>query len=275
MKKLLFLFAFVLLAAPTVTFAEDSGTIPNTPPPLPNTTGGPGHDRPVLKQEKEGMMNTIQEKRGEMHTNVQQFKAMQTNLQPTIQAEREAMKQQFQARRDEFKQKIATLKDEKKKTTAELVNTKLTSINQKRTDQMSQNLKKLQEILTKIKTKSDAAGAAGKDVSSVNAAITAAQTAIDNAKTAVAAQAAKDYTPQVTDTATLRQAMGTSAKQLESDLNAAHKTVVNAKTALYAAAKALVAITGGIMPTAVPTETTAPTETPAPTQVPVSPVPSQ
>lgn len=260
MKKLLILSVLVLLAAPQLTFAKESENDAMIPPTNDRTE--------IMEKRAQAMrLSGTPGPRKELRDEMQE---MREDLRPTIEARREEMKQNFEAKREEFKQKLATLKDEKKKTIAERIDTKLSAINQKRTDQMTETLKRLEDALTRIKTKADAAAASGKDVSSVNTAITAAQTAIQNAKAAVATQAGKDYTAQVTGDATLKNSMGTQLKQLQADLSTTHKTVVDAKKAVVAALTALLKVTGETMPTAVPT---VPAATAVPTDT-VSPVPS-
>lgn len=262
MKKVILLLVLAVALVPQFAFAEDSTatTTDVTAAPQPSETTGK-HNTEFMQakqqylQQKEEAMKNLQ---------TQHLETRQTiaNLRPTIEAERMLMKEKFQQEKDAFKQKLDQLKDDKKKAIAERVDTKLAAINKRRTDQMTDNLNKLVTILNKIKTKRDATSAAGKDVTSLNSAITAAESAIALSQGAVTTQAGKVYTATVTDPTTLRQAMGTVTKQLEADLLATHKTVLDAKTALYASAKALWALTGGPTPEA-PTPTTEAQVTPS------------
>jgi len=144
MKKLLLIFVLVVLITPQVSFAEETTNTAATPPPM--------QDQMDMKGKKEELMKDLQEKHQAIQTSKEEFKAMKTNLVPTITAERIAMRETFKAKRDEFKQKLATLKDEKKKTIAERVDAKLSAINQKRTDQMSQTLKRIEDALARIES---------------------------------------------------------------------------------------------------------------------------
>lgn len=131
-----------------------------------------------------------------------------------------------QAKKDEFKARIQTIKDQKKKAIVERIDAKLSEVNKKHTDRFS-------EVLTKLQTHLDKISETAKD-KKVLADVAIAQTAIDGAKTAVANQAAKTYTIQITEETALRLNVGTTTSQLRQDLMATYKLVVDAKKAVQA-----------------------------------------
>lgn len=129
----------------------------------------------------------------------------------------------IKARQEEFKAKIQTIKDLKKKTILENVSIKLAEVNKRNTDKFSEFLTKLQSALDKIQT----VATDPKIITNISI----AQTAIDTAKAAVVAQAANDYTIQVTSETVLKVNANSAISQLRKDLSATHKLVVDAKQA--------------------------------------------
>lgn len=130
----------------------------------------------------------------------------------------------IKARQEEFKAKVQTIKDQRKKTILENVNVKLAEVNKRNTDKLSEFLMKLQSVLDKIKT-------IATDPNIVTS-ISVAQAAIDTAKAAVVAQAANDYTIQVTSETVLKANANSAISQLRKDLSATHKLVIDAKQAV-------------------------------------------
>lgn len=163
-------------------------------------------------------------------------------------AEFEARKEQRQAsiaaRREEIKTRIAVIRDEKKRALVERIEKNLNQINQRRTDHFLKVLERLREILAKIESRTDRAQTNGKNVSNVRSAITTAETAIEAAEKAVNAQTDKVYEVTVSDESTARNDIGTTMKKLQEDLRATRDFVHKARTAVFDALRALVAVVG-------------------------------
>ncbi len=151
----------------------------------------------------------------------------------------------FKARREEFKEKLQTIKDEKKKTLTERIDTKFSTINKNRTARWVESLNKLSEITGRLDGKIASAEAAGKDVASAQAALEKANDAIATAQSAVSSQAGKEYVIEITDEKGLRLAVGKVMSQLQADLRATHKTVIDAKKAVMKAATEVRKLTSG------------------------------
>lgn len=173
---------------------------------------------------------------------------------------RAAIKEEIQAdmtaRKEAFREKLAEIKDENKRIVVERINDKIANINERRTTHMTTVLEKLEGILARIKERTATAAANGKDVTNVNSAIDAAQRAIDAAKQAVNDQKAKEYVVSIETEETLRTTVGSTVSQLQADLRATHKLVVDAKQAVMQAARLLAIIVGATTP--------APSATPTP-----------
>lgn len=130
----------------------------------------------------------------------------------------------IQAKRDEFKLRVQTIKDLNKKALVERIDAKLAEVNKNQTTGFTEVLVRLQGFLDKIKQSTPSA--------TLSTNITAAQTAIDTAKAAVDAQAAKAYTMTIIDDATLKLNAGATVSQLRLDLTAVYKLVIDAKQAV-------------------------------------------
>lgn len=152
----------------------------------------------------------------------------------------EEMKEKSKEAREEFKTKMKEIRDEKKQKALENLDTRISEKNKKWTEKMSERLERLTQILAKLGEK----GALPAD-------ITTATTAIDDAKSAVTDQAAKDYVVEVTTEEELRIKASATIKEFMTDIKAVHQKVVDAQ-------KAVAKVARGLKPTV--TITPSPTE---------------
>lgn len=145
-------------------------------------------------------------------------------------------------RREEFQTRIATIKNEQKKALVERLDQKFTAVNKRQTDWMLERLDKLTDIVAKLQDRITTLKTNGKDTPSAEIALANAQSTIETSRTAVVAQAAKEYTPQVSTESALKLTVGATASQLNTDLATTHQTVITAKQAVHTANKAIVAL---------------------------------
>lgn len=110
-------------------------------------------------------------------------------------------------------QRLASIQDKVKQQLAQHLAGQFDHRNKVWTDHFSQMLDRYAAILQKIQDRASAASASGKDVTTTNVTIQAAQTAIASARTAVAAQAAKTYTLDLSSATTVTAATSTAAGQ--------------------------------------------------------------
>lgn len=130
------------------------------------------------------------------------------------------LKQQL---RDQFKARLQVIKDATKQALVERLSVNFDTINKKHTARFSEVLTKLQMFVDKFSlTATDP---------KILLDIKTAQAAIDSAKTAVTAQAEKEYIIQITTETKLRLNTQTTVSQLRKDLMRTHRLVVNAKQA--------------------------------------------
>lgn len=224
---LFIIFSIIVLSAPVVNAqTTDTATTPTV------TTQPSKTPRETMVKQKE----IIMEKRAAVKEAVQEKRA---DIKETIRLKREETKAAREVKREEFKVRLQTIKDEKKQALTERIDAKMETANQKATDKMATSLQRMQEVLTKIQTQATSLKASGVNTASLDLAMLNAQADIDSAETAVAAQAAKSYTAQITTEATLRRTVGAAVSQLRNDLQATHKTVIEAKQSLQEAVREL------------------------------------
>lgn len=151
-------------------------------------------------------------------------------------------KEDAQQKREEFKTRLQTIRNERKKAAVERIDTKIANTNEVHTVRFTSILVKLQSILDRVSQKAQEAKANGKDTAVLDSSIVSAQAAIDSAKAAVSAQAAKTYAIQISDEATLRNSVGATTSQFKKDLRDVHKAIVEAKQAVQKAVSELARI---------------------------------
>ena len=136
--------------------------------------------------------------------------------------------------RTAFKEKLSQIKDTRKQSIVDKVDSRIQEINTKRTTQMSEALTRLTTILDKANAK-----VTPSTSSTATALVTTAHTKITAAQTAVETQKNKDYVLSITTDSALGQSVRTTLQTFSSDMNATHKTVVDARSAVIDAIKAV------------------------------------
>lgn len=137
--------------------------------------------------------------------------------------------------RDQFKTKLAQIKDAHKQTIVSRVDTRIQTINTKRTKEMLDSLDRLSTILDRAVAK----GASLTPVPSQEAVTTTARDKITASQTAVTAQQAKQYVIALTTDDALRQNVTATLLTFKTDITATHQSVLDAKEAVITAIKSL------------------------------------
>lgn len=141
-----------------------------------------------------------------------------------------------------IKEEIQKIKDVRKQQIMERMDEKFGVINARRTSHMTTNLTQLSNILERIASKAAVQKTEGKDTTEVDEAIATARTSIQEARTAVASQAAKNYTIAVTSETQLQQDAKSAISSLITDLKATQEYVKNARDNVILAARSLAEI---------------------------------
>ncbi|PIS15685.1 hypothetical protein COT62_02395 [Candidatus Roizmanbacteria bacterium CG09_land_8_20_14_0_10_41_9] len=170
-----------------------------------------------------------------------------------IQNRVEEAKENRLEKKEAFKAKLLEIRNEKKRALVERISTKLSTVNTNRTTHMSTVLEKINTLLNRLVERINTAKVNGKDIASVESALTQAQDALSDARSLVATQAAKTYEFEISsEEGVLKSNVGTVVSQFEKDLRDAHKAVVDAKQAVMLLIKDLNALkTSTVSPTIV------------------------
>ncbi|OGK21411.1 hypothetical protein A3C23_01325 [Candidatus Roizmanbacteria bacterium RIFCSPHIGHO2_02_FULL_37_13b] len=181
---------------------------------------------------------TMMEKRKEIIDDMQQKKK---EIKDQI---NEEVKEKIKDLKTEYRQKLEAFKDAKKKQIVERINNRLSTINKNRMDHFLRVIARLNQILQKIKNLTNQAKAKGIDVYNVETAISSAQIALDNAKTAVTDQGKKEYVININDESTVRVDVGQTVSSLQNDLRNTLKVIIDARQLVHAAASQLAKVAG-------------------------------
>lgn len=204
-----------------------------------------------------------------------ELKATGTQVRTEMQTKRAETKEEMAAKREEFKKKIEEMKDTKKKEGVERIDEKINNLNEKHTVRLSGFIENVMRVLTNLQKRADALKAKGVDTTSINTMITDAETALKDAQTAVDAQAAKSYTMDITDEATVKTSAQDLLTQFRTDLKALHEVVKAAHLKVVEIAREIAKLQKTNMPTGGAEEETEPTKsvtkTPSPTEVETTP----
>jgi len=160
-------------------------------------------------------------------------------LRETLAKERAQHQESVEQKKTELKDRLKVIKDERKKEIVERVANNINQLNERSTNHLLNVLEHLDDILAKVRSRSEKAKQNGRNVSEVTPAIDAASSTIVLAQEAVRAQAAKVYNISVEDEATLRNVVGAARQQLENDIKAARGEVREARDRVHSAFEAL------------------------------------
>ena len=267
------------LALTLSVLAQDASSTPSvTPTETPIRT-------PIRQEIKNNIQQMHQENQQIMENAKQQMEAKREELKQNLEQQREQMKQRMEQEREMLKNKIetkkeelkthlATIRDEHKKQAVERINDNLDSINARVTTGFSNALDMLGNVLDRIVKRSDDSEVSGIDVSSVVAAVVAAQTAIGDARTAVEAQAGKTYPITISTENKLKTDVGKARQALYTDLKTVRDKIRAARDAAYQAARALAKANGHDLPSPSPEISPSPSVSESPTITPtISPTP--
>lgn len=148
---------------------------------------------------------------------------------------REVIKERISTREAALKAKLQTFRDKRKAEVAERISNNLGRINQKQTAQMLKHLDKMTSILNRLETRVNQGRPDIKDQALARVAISDAKASIATAEASVKAQAAKDYTLQVSQEAMVRVDAKKMRDALHADLRSVRKQVIDAKQSVASA----------------------------------------
>ena len=167
------------------------------------------------------------------------FAERKARLAQELKKKREEAVETYKEARETFKENVTKIRDTKKQAIITNIDTKITEINKKRTDEMTDRLSKMSEILDKVGVRSSEAKIAGKDITKVEALVSAARLALTTAQSTVSTQAGKTYVADISSVETVGQAMSTTLAAVKTDVTAVYEVVKSAHLSVQAAVKEL------------------------------------
>lgn len=183
---------------------------------------------------REGLKTSREEAKARIETAREEAKAgmriRREEAKERMETVREEAKTRMETAREEAKQRLSGIRDRAKQQRAERLAEQFDRLNKKWTDHFIQLLDRYEAISLKIQERADSAETNGKDVTASRSSIVSALTAIENARDAVVAQAAKVYTLDASPV-TAEAATADDQDKLVSGLRTAfqdlHKTLFN------------------------------------------------
>lgn len=146
----------------------------------------------------------------------------------------ETVREKIASREAKLKERISTIRDKKKAAIVERSSTRLTRINEQKTQQVQKHLEKMNDILARLKKRVEEKGA-GKDITEAQRAIAVAESKIAAAKEVATAQSAEIYTPTASDKTKLKEELRALQQDIKSDLETLNNSIKEAKQALQTA----------------------------------------
>ena len=192
---------------------------------------------------RETLKGQAQTAREDLREKTQQIKnqagTARVALKEQIRDERVKLQEKLKSEHENLKERLKGIRDEAKKNMVEKIDSSLLKLNERKTNQWTAALEKLESVLKRVLERAEKAKAGGKDITSVTSASGAASTAIAAAKDAVLAQSQKIYTLQITDEQGLKNAVRAAREILNSDLKAVQEKVKVARDAVHNTATTL------------------------------------
>ena len=151
----------------------------------------------------------------------------------------EKLNERNEKKREAFQDKLKSISDDTKRKSIEDINEHVAHINKRYTTMLSNVLSKYEAILKRIISKTSDLAKSGKNTATIDADITDAEFAIDEAESIISKQADTDYTIAITSESTLKQSVLETRAHLHADLKLAREAVQRAHDAIKIAAQTL------------------------------------
>lgn len=155
---------------------------------------------------------------------------------------REEVQQKRTETREEFRERLAGLQDQRKAALVSRLSERVDTVNEKWVMTWSAALDRMTELLAKVETRTATLEGEGYNVVEVKTAIEVAKVSLADAKTALDAQAVKDYTITITDEPNLRNDVSEVVKQLRADLQIVRDEINQARADIRSAIELLTEI---------------------------------
>lgn len=199
--------------------------------------------RDDIKKEVNNIRDNLKTNRGKMGVQLEQIiqsvKDKREEFKTKLEAGKEQAKLKIAEMKTNFKESLTKIKDENKKISAEKIVDTIQWLNTKTTDNFSDKIDQIENVLVSIESRISKAESRELDVSSVKTQVEKAKIVIAEARDSVSAQSQKVYITNVTDEATLkvemkklRDAYSKDIKAVREKVNLAHFAVRDTATTL-------------------------------------------
>ena len=232
--------------------ATDDGTLLTTPrvERAANKAGGPLLTKPAAKfvPLPKKVLNDTQEasiKKRELELKTL-FEARKSRVADELKLRRVEAIEKFKGDRETFERKVGEMKDTQRKAIVSRIDTKVSELNDKRTDDMTQRLTHMSEILDKIGVRASEAKVAGKNITTLDSLVTAARASVTSAQTVVNTQASKQYIAQIETIDGVGAAMKTTLSSLQTDMKTTFESVRLAHESVQKAVRELGVVLGKV-----------------------------
>ena len=188
---------------------------------------------------RDELNNRREEHKVQMEDAIESIKLKREEFKTEMENKKEETKLRMEEMKTKFKESLKVVKDENKKVSAEKIIDTIQSLNIKITDQLSQKIDQIENVLVGIESRIKKAENNGIDVSSVKTEAEKAKTAIADARKLISTQSEKIYEVTITDEAGLKAEMKKLRDTFRKDIKAvneniklAHQAVKNTATTL-------------------------------------------
>lgn len=178
-----------------------------------------------IDQKREDMLKNVLEKRKEFELKKEELKT--------------EMKTKSEAAKEALKKTLGAMKDEKKKASVENIANIIENANKNTSTRFTNTVNSVENVLVSIKSRTEKVGATGSDTTTVLSDITAAETLISEARTAISTQSAKVYSIDTTDPTKVKEIMKSTRDTFNADIKAVQEKVKAARDGVKKAAENL------------------------------------
>lgn len=215
-----------------------------------------------VKNNKEALKNDLNKDKIEFKNEIQGIKENISNTNPAdidalkneLESKKEEIKQVMKTKYDDFLKQIETkrgeaqikietskiklntdilkIKDEKKKETVLNITNKITELNTKAINNLTININKIDEVLTRVKAKVAEEKMNGTDVKISETSISLSDKIIADARAAIIIQTTKQYTTTITTDTALKGTMGKIKDTFNTDISTLREKVKLAHTSV-------------------------------------------
>lgn len=208
--------------------------------------GENGDERDEFRNGVKGIRDEVEDNKKENKTRLEEMFQLVKEKREEYKKESDANKEQYRLKvvemKANYKEGLKNIKNEDKKISVEKIVDRIQELNTKTTDNLSDKIDQIENVLVSIKSRIDKAENKGLDVSSVKIEVGKAEATITLAREAISAQAKKVYEVNITDEANLKTEMKNLRDTFSNDIKAVHAVIKVAHVAVRDTATTLAKI---------------------------------